>query len=340
MIAFRGTRHLGITMFGAIYKFSAQPALSTSLLRCKSTWEMPKETKDAVEDALNEPCVRHFKPTRELIELSGRKTEKSRATQSATVDEKKPLDDISAEEWTLPQPVWTKEVRDQIKITHCACKGMADRVAYASIYVMRRSFDILSGFSYSTTMDTLDEKAVLKRIIFLETVAGVPPMMAAMVRHLQSLRLMKKDGGWIHTLLEEAENERMHLMIAMSLRKPGPFFRLAVLLTQFGFCNVYFLAYLISPRFCHRFVGYLEEEAVKTYTFILDRQKEGKLPMFDCLKAPQIGIQYYGLPEDAMISDVLECMRADESHHRDVNHTFADLEVTDKNPIKKPEEHK
>lgn len=30
-----------------------------------------------------------------------------------------------------------------------------------------------------------------------------------MCRHLQSLRLMKRDGGWISTLLQEAENERV-----------------------------------------------------------------------------------------------------------------------------------
>lgn len=40
-----------------------------------------------------------------------------------------------------------------------------------------------------------------RRIIFLETVAGVPGMVAAMTRHLQSLRRMRRDHGWIHTLL-------------------------------------------------------------------------------------------------------------------------------------------
>lgn len=36
-------------------------------------------------------------------------------------------------------------------------------------------------------------------------------MVAGTLRHLNSLRKMKRDHGWIHTLLEEAENERMHL---------------------------------------------------------------------------------------------------------------------------------
>ena len=54
-------------------------------------------------------------------------------------------------------------------------------------------------------------------------------MIGAMVRHLKSLRRMTRDHGWIHTLLEEAENERMHLLTALELKKPGPVFKLAVI---------------------------------------------------------------------------------------------------------------
>lgn len=36
----------------------------------------------------------------------------------------------------------------------------------------------------------LDEHAWLKRILFLETIAGVPGMVAATLRHLTSLRRM------------------------------------------------------------------------------------------------------------------------------------------------------
>ena len=49
-----------------------------------------------------------------------------------------------------------------------------------------------------------------------------PGMIGAMVRHLKSL----------HTLLEEAENERMHLLTALELRRPGPLFKIAVIGTQ------------------------------------------------------------------------------------------------------------
>lgn len=38
----------------------------------------------------------------------------------------------------------------------------------------------------------------------------------------------------------------------------------AVILSQGIFVNVLFVAYLVSPAYVHRFVGYLEEEAVKS----------------------------------------------------------------------------
>jgi len=55
------------------------------------------------------------------------------------------------------------------------------------------------------------------RVCFLETIAGIPGMVGGVVRHLKSLRLMRKDHGWIHHLLLEAENERMHLFIFLNL---------------------------------------------------------------------------------------------------------------------------
>lgn len=65
-----------------------------------------------------------------------------------------------------------------------------------------------------------------------ETIAGVPGLVAAACRHLQSLRVMRRDKGWIRTLLEDAENERMHLLCAMQLATPGPFMRLMILAGQ------------------------------------------------------------------------------------------------------------
>jgi hypothetical protein len=65
-------------------------------------------------------------------------------------------------------------------------------------------------------------------------------MVGGAIRHLHSLRLMRRDNGWIHTLLEEAENERMHLLTFIQLRQPGPLFRGAVLVTQGIVFNLFF----------------------------------------------------------------------------------------------------
>lgn len=130
-----------------------------------------------------------------------------------------------------------------------------------------------------------------------------------MSRHLSSLRSMERDCGWIHTLLEEAENERMHLMIAMCLRNPSFMIRLSVLLAQGGFLTWYTLMYAISSKYCHRFVGYLEEEAFKTYTSLVEDLDAGELPGFKGI-APSSVQKYYRLGEQGTLRDVFLAMRA------------------------------
>ncbi|XP_013379624.1 alternative oxidase, mitochondrial [Lingula anatina] len=229
--------------------------------------------------------------------------------------------------YILPHPIWSEEELNSVEITHRVPENFTDKAAFYSVKILRNSFDIFSGFNWRKR----SEKQWLRRIIFLETVAGVPGMMAAMVRHLNSLRRMQRDHGWIHTLLEEAENERMHLMTALQIRKPGLAFRGCVLLAQGVFVNVFFVSYLISPYFCHRFVGYLEEEAVKTYTKCLQDIDSGSLPWKNS-PAPPIAKDYWQLPPDAMMRDVILAIRADEAHHRVVNHTLGSLKEDEPNP--------
>jgi hypothetical protein len=174
----------------------------------------------------------------------------------------------------------------------------------------------------------VNEDKLLTRMVFLETVAGIPGMVAGTLRHLQSLRLMKRDHGWVHTLLEEAENERMHLLTFLKLKEPGPFFRLSVTASQVVFWNAFFFTYLVAPKVCHRFVGYIEEEAVHTYTSVLDDIDAGKLPLFTNLDAPDLGKNYWKLSPDAKFRELILAIRADEANHRAVNHTFADMHAT------------
>lgn len=231
-------------------------------------------------------------------------------------------------DYLLPHPIWSEEEMKSVEITHRPPKDFVDKYAYFSVQLLRFGFDFMSGYLFGR----MNEQKWLIRIIFLETVAGVPGMMGAMVRHLQSLRKMKRDMGWIHTLLEEAENERMHLLTALELRQPGRLFRTAVLVTQGVFSNLFFLTYLVSPRYCHRFVGYLEEEAVKTYSHLLHDIEHGPMTEWKTKAAPEFAKKYWKLPQDATMKDVIMAIRSDESHHRNVNHKLSELGCDEPNP--------
>lgn len=169
--------------------------------------------------------------------------------------------------------------------------------------------------------DTFFARRYGHRAIVLETVAGVPGMVGATLQHLRSLRRMEPDRGWIKTLLDEAENERMHLMTFIEIAQPTRLERLLVLLVQGLFYNAFFLLYVVSPRTAHRVVGYFEEEAVYSYTSYLAEIDAGRQ---ENIAAPGIAIDYWHLASDARLRDVVIAVRADEANHRDVNHGFAD----------------
>ena len=169
--------------------------------------------------------------------------------------------------------------------------------------------------------DTFFAKRYGHRAVVLETVAAVPGMVGGMLMHLKSLRRMKDDEGWIKTLLDEAENERMHLMTFIEIAQPNVFERLLIVIVQFFFYNAYFFLYLFAPRTAHRVVGYFEEEAVISYTQYLNEIDAGR---HENVAAPQIAIEYWQLPKEATLRDVVIAVRADEAEHRDVNHSFVD----------------
>lgn len=238
---------------------------------------------------------------------------------------------LAADTYFLAQPMYSKEELD-IKLAHRPPSSIRDKTALFLVQTMRKLFDRFTGYEPNQHMT---EEHWVRRCLFLETIAGVPGMVAGMLRHMESLRRMKRDNGWIHTLLEEAENERMHLLTFMEIRQGGPLFRLAVLGAQGVFFNLFFLSYLLSPKICHRFVGYLEEEAVRTYTHLLHDIDAGALPHFASRKVPDVALKYWQLPETATMRDVIEVVRADEACHSHVNHTFASMKKTDKNPFSK-----
>ncbi|ULN64407.1 alternative oxidase [Vibrio gigantis] len=175
------------------------------------------------------------------------------------------------------------------------------------------------------TLNLFYGKHLAKRAMLLETIAAVPGMVAGVFNHLKALRRMKDDGGWIKELLEEADNERMHLMIFLTVTKPSIIERILVMLLQFIFLLIYGVIYLVSSKTAHRIVGYFEEEACNSYSEYISKIQDGTLPNHP---APEIAIKYYRLPENVMFLDVLFCIREDEAKHRDKNHDIADLYKT------------
>jgi ubiquinol oxidase len=146
-------------------------------------------------------------------------------------------------------------------------------------------------------------------------------MVGGALTHLKSLRRFEDDRGWIKTLLDEAQNERAHLMTFTYLATPNWFERCLVIAAQGVFFNLYFFTYLFWPRAAHRFVGYLEEEAITSYTEYLAGIDAGEI---ENVPAPRYAIEYWKHEPDARLREVVAAVRLDEARHRDVNHGFAD----------------
>ena len=170
--------------------------------------------------------------------------------------------------------------------------------------------------------DTFFAKRYGHRAVVLETIAGVPGMVAGMLIHLRSLRKMKTGyGPQIREMLAEAENERMHLMFFIEIAKPNAFERFLVIGAQAVFMSFYLFMYIFFPKTSHRMIGYFEDEAVKSYTEYLELVECGLVMN---INAPKIAIDYYGLSKKAKLSDLIKSVRADEMHHSEVNHSYAD----------------
>ncbi len=203
-----------------------------------------------------------------------------------------------------------KDTSDTVLLDrHHAPRDIHDRIALRLVKFMRVFADRFFAKRYG------------HRAVVLETVAAVPGMVGGLLQHLKAIRHIRDDQGWIRELLDEAENERMHLMTFIHIAQPTRLERLIIMVGQAIFYNAYFFLYLFAPRTAHRVVGYLEEEAVVSYTQYLAEIDAGRV---ENVAAPQIAKDYWGLPSDARLREVVLVIRADEAGHRDRNHEMAD----------------
>jgi Alternative oxidase len=96
---------------------------------------------------------------------------------------------------------------NQIQVAHREARSWSDKVAMGLMRVARWGMDTVTGYaeegkpgtsspSTSWRRRPMDERKWLVRIVFLESIAGVPGMVGGMLRHLHSLRRMKRDNGW------------------------------------------------------------------------------------------------------------------------------------------------
>ena len=193
---------------------------------------------------------------------------------------------------------------------HYQVNNLSDRVALGFTKILR------------FLADTFFKKRYGHRAVVLETVAAVPGMVGGMLLHLKSLRKMEDDKGWIKILLDEAANERMHLMTFIEIAKPTIIERAIIMVAQFIFIIMYLFIYIISSRTAHRIVGYFEEEAVISYTDYLNELENGKIKD---QPAPEIAINYWNLPLHSTLKDVVRVIRDDEAGHRDLNHKLANI---------------
>ncbi|XP_052484598.1 ubiquinol oxidase, mitochondrial isoform X2 [Gossypium raimondii] len=260
-------------------------------------------------------------------------SEKEDKTENSVMEETKGKEVMAASYWGISRPKITREdgtdwpwncfmpwetysaeLSIDLKKRHVP-KNFVDKFAFRIVKLLRLPTDIFFQRRYGS------------RAMMLETVAAVPGMVGGMLLHLKSLRKFQQSGGWIKALLEEAENERMHLMTMVELVKPKWYERLLVLTVQGVFFNAFFVLYMLSPKLAHRIVGYLEEEAIHSYTEYLKDIESGAI---ENVAAPAIAIDYWRLPKDARLKEVITVIRADEAHHRDVNHFASDIHFAGK----------
>eukprot|EP00636_Phaeomonas_parva_P017649 CAMPEP_0118853582 /NCGR_PEP_ID=MMETSP1163-20130328/2113_1 /TAXON_ID=124430 /ORGANISM="Phaeomonas parva, Strain CCMP2877" /LENGTH=335 /DNA_ID=CAMNT_0006786153 /DNA_START=220 /DNA_END=1227 /DNA_ORIENTATION=+ len=280
------------------------------------------------------PCEAQWAPLRAAAPQAARTLTQWSAPRSAPA---KPMaeEKIADHSWRQQNHIWTEEeIADRMATKDEKHKPVTfgDHLASGVMKGLYWSFNAVTGY----TDENPTPQAIEWRLIILESFAGVPGFLAAGFRHFYSLRTLQRDHGAIYTFLEEAENERMHLLVCLKMFDAGIGTRALVIAAQVGMTPLLMATYAVSPATMHRFVGYLEETAVHTYANIVKHcEMEGSHlhAAWAHLPAPEIAKSYWALEDDASWTTCLKHMLADEAHHRDVNHTFATLPEGAENPF-------
>ena len=184
-------------------------------------------------------------------------------------------------------------------VSRFVAQDRSDRAAYAFVRFLRLFADMFFASRYG------------HRAVVLEAVAAVPGKVRQTVQHLKSLRRREADHRGIRILPNAADCGRIHLVTLMEIVRPSGLERLLVLLAHCVFYTLYFLFYVVSPGTAYRVVGYLAEEAVRTYTDYLACVENGT---YDDIAAPGIAIDYWRLDPDAGLREVIIAIGGDHGN--------------------------
>jgi len=91
---------------------------------------------------------------------------------------------LNPKSYRMAHPVYSKADIEGIATTYRTPTGWPDAIAKNAVIFCRAAVDFLTRYN----PDKMTERGWLNRVIFLETVAGVPGMVGGMHRHFRSLR--------------------------------------------------------------------------------------------------------------------------------------------------------
>ncbi|KAL0483918.1 ubiquinol oxidase AOX1C, mitochondrial [Acrasis kona] len=192
---------------------------------------------------------------------------------------------------------------------HFEPQVLSDYIAFSIVYIVR----FLTRYIFSGRF--------VHHGVFLEACASIPGLVGGVLHYIFGASSPEEEKR-IAALLEESENERTHLMLWAEVIKPSILETILIFFATVVYFVLYCASYLVSRNFCHRVVGYMEEEAVWYYTDFLQAIDRGVPEVLD-IQVPKLAINYYKLNADATLRQVVLCVRGDEAHHRNSNHTLS-----------------
>eukprot|EP00644_Phytophthora_capsici_P012399 jgi/Phyca11/552080/estExt2_Genewise1Plus.C_PHYCAscaffold_460130 len=205
-----------------------------------------------------------------------------------------------------PHLVYSLEAIEDTPVNNHKPKKIHDNVV-SGAKKPRSGFSLL--FDYRGLNSSMTASDWINRCLYIETFARASEMVMGIAHHLRSQRSLKLDDMWL-----KAENERVQIFTSMKQR--GLSSQVAMVAAQSVFLPVFFLTYMISPKTCQHFIAFVDEEAVNTYTYLLEDMEHGHLNEWCTMTAPLVGRRHFDLPDDAKVYDMIKCIRAEKASHK------------------------